>query len=345
MTSIRRTLSSLSFVAFLLLGAAPAAANTVLIARVDAAGADTAVVERLNASLRIEARRVVGERLSSSSPERPQDCRDDQACAAALAASHSASLVVLTRYSESGGQHVLGLRLHDSGGKLLGKAERTLVATPDEHVVREALYSLLSPGEYVGRLRFEGAPPNALVSVDRLPLAAADLQQPYPVSVGTHLVEIAIPGQAPVERQVVVRFDEDVTVNAAAPAARGAMVTSGPSAAASTAVPWWPPTVTGGIAVAAGLAAIIWGTELAFTANTVAEQTSDLKIGEFQRQHRFTAWRIPTEIEQRQLVDLRATMRADAVIAATASAITLIAGAATAGLAARWALADDEEAP
>lgn len=343
MTSLRVLLSLAC--AALVLGAASAVANPLVVARVESAPADAAMAGRLDATLRAEARALVGERLVSAVPPRPEGCRSDEACAAALASAHGARSVVLASYAKRGANHELRVRLHDERGKLVGKAERTTGAPPDARTVRGALAELLSPVTFVGRLRVANAPAGAQIRVDHLPLASAELMQPYALSVGPHVVEVSAPGHVALVREVTIDYDEELALDAtlSPEGAAGADVPTEP-AAEPGAVPWWPAAVTGAVTVLAGSAALFAGIDWATTAADVSMRDATLQNGESNLDpHHYAASLLPRGIERENLPLLRAAIRTDMVIVAVASTITVVAGAATGALAARWALSEEPE--
>ncbi len=344
MTSIRCTLLPLTFAA-VVLGAAPLAANPVLIARVDAEGIDAAAAQRLESVMREQARRVLGERLASAAPSRPASCADDNACAAALASANGANLVVLTTYAANGAELTLRARLHSADGRLVATAERSPTRPPDAREWRGVLHQLLSPGEYVGRLRFENAPAGAQISVDRLPLAASELLQPQAVRVGTHLVEVTAPDVAPIEREVTIAYDEELTFDASPPPPASA--SSPASSGHAAAVPWWPAAVTGSVMAVAAISALIAGADWAVTARDVDVLNAGLQRRDDDKleSHHYAVSLIPSEIQRRNLGPLRAAIRTDAVIVATAGSVAVVAGAATAAFLTRWVLGSSEPAP
>lgn len=342
MTSLRAL--SLACVASLLAGTS-AAASPVALARLEAPRAEASLAAWLDASLREEGRRIVGDRLLSVAPERPRGCTGDEACAAALAATHGATSVVLTSYEERGDKHELRVRLHDSKGKRLAVAQRSLSALPDGRVLRGALAEVLSPSTYVGRLRVEGLPSGARVKVDHLPLSGAEVLQPYVLSVGAHVVEVSAPGRPTLRREVNIAYDEVVPFDASLPAS-GEELAAG-EVVAGASVPWWPAAVSAAVAGVAGTAAIIAAIDLASTTNGVVAADAAVQNGGGMDAHLYAAKRLPEEVSARQLSLLRAAIRTDLVILTVAGSIAVVAGAATGAFVTRWATAEEpvEEAP
>lgn len=328
-----------------LLAAVPLAANPVLVARAELSGADATSAARLDASLREEARHVLGDRLLAVSPARPEGCSSDGACAATLATTHGASAVVFTSYTGKGGKSELRVRLHDASGSLLGAVERSLSGALDGRVLRGALTELLSPSSYVGRLRVRNAPSDAQVKVDHLPLSAAERLQPYALSVGTHLVEVSTPEGAPLVREVSIAFDEELVFDATLPEG-GA--TAPASALAVAPVPWWPAAVSGTVSAIATTVAAVAAIDWAHTYGRVATLDADLRPeGDNFNAHLHVAMTIPENAEAAQLPLERAAIRTDMLIVGVAGSIALVSAVATGALAARWALAEEpaEEAP
>lgn len=344
MTSFRALLSLACGAA--LFAASPAAASSVVVARLEASGADAAQAGKLDASLRAQARQVVGDRLSSAAPSRPDGCAGDQACAAALAATHGAGSVVLSSYQASGGRHELRVRLHDGSGKLVATAQRSLGALPDGRVLRGALAELLNPAAYVGRLRVRNAPSGAQVKVDHLPLSTAEVLEPYALSVGTHVVEVSAPEHTTLVREVAIAYDEELALDATlAPVGDAAAPAPAPAVAAE-AVPWWPAAVTGTVAAVAGVAAIVAGVDWATTGYDVAVRNGQLQNADANLDpHHYAASLLPRGVDDKGLPLLRAAVRTDMVIVTVAGSIAVLAGAATGALAARWATAEEPAEP
>lgn len=344
MTSIGRSLLPLALL--VVASAAPAQASSVLVARIDATGIAPERVEALDAALRAEARGVVRDRLLSSSPARPEGCGTDELCAAALAGQHGATVVVVPAYAVVGDDHRLQVSLYDQSGRLVATAVRALSAPPDFDVWRGVVVQLLSPESYVGHLRFQGVPADANVSVDRVPLSRAELAAPFVVGAGKHVVDVTAPGRVALRREVEVAFGEVVNVNAAmSPEAASAGDLS--MDAFVPPVPWWPAAVTGGVASVSAITALVAAVDWFGTSQAVAAENASLQFDDSWDGHAYAVSVMPDALERTRILSLRAALRNDVIIMSAAGTIALVAGAASAALLTRWALADndEEEAP
>lgn len=220
-------------------------------------------------------------------------------------------------------------------------------ALPEGEILRGARAEAVAPSAYVGRLRFLNVPKDAQVKVDFLPLSAAELREPYTLSVGTHLVEVSVPGRAPLVREVTIVLNQELAFDASLPEEE-AVVVETPDVVVG-AVPWWPATISATVAALSGTVAIVAGIDWLTTAWSVEQANAALhpETAGSVDPHRHAALLVPREARATNLPLLRAAVRTDMVITTVAGSIALVAAAASGAYLVRWATADEslEEAP
>jgi hypothetical protein len=224
----------------LLLGCARAAAalppapasttpQTYVLFRLDPLGIDPQIASQLEALLRAELGRVVGqtlppkeaiERLALANP-RLQNCTADPQCLVPLARAFKANRIVAGNVGGLADSYVVNLKLVSEEGRELRRVAATMRGSPEELIaeIRVAAVRLVAPERLTGSIEVLSDVPGAAVSLDGNPVGTTPLLGPLDkIPVGVHKLSVTREGFSSFEEEVPVRFEKKTQVLVKQPA-------------------------------------------------------------------------------------------------------------------------------
>jgi len=202
--------------------AAPTAQTYVLF-RLDPLGIDPQIASQLEALLRAELGRVVGQELPSKAAvdkvtlanPRLQSCTASPECLLPLARAFRATRVVSGNVGGLADSYVVNLKLIGEDGREIRRVSAPLRGSPEELIseIRVATTRLVAPERLTGAIEILSDVPGAAVTLDGNPSGQTPLLGPLDkIPVGVHKLTVARDGFSSFEEDVPVRFEKTTQV-------------------------------------------------------------------------------------------------------------------------------------
>jgi hypothetical protein len=248
-------------------------ADQVAIFRIDSLGVDSLIVARLEALLRMEVDRLVGEaspnkrRLARLLARRPRlrNCTGEVACLSEVGRLLEVQRVIAGNVGGLGDSYVVNLKLVDARQRReIRRVQETISGEPDQLIeaIRVAAYGLLAPSRLRGGLKVLATVAGADVLLDGRWLGKTPLPAQHGLRVGSHDLRVSKRDYRDAIQPVTVRFQKmaEVIVRLETPTAGRGLAS--PGQPQTRPVPWytrwWFWTAVGVVAAGAG-AAIAYG--------------------------------------------------------------------------------------
>ncbi len=255
---------------------ARADAGKIVVPAIDSARVEGAKAQRLEQAIKDVLAKTLVDRVVIVNEK--ASCARDAACVKGLLEQHGADELASFTLESQGGAVFVSVEVKDAQGKVAVRAKQKLPATGVEDDLARFVVASLTPSRYTGRLVVDGTPQGGQVIVDDLPIIAADARDRTTLSVGTHRILFVPPdGGAPISKDVVVPYGEQVVVTFPAPPKSSSKdAVGGPAVvlAQPSGMPMWPAYVTGGLA-AGGLVTAI----TVITIELYAKEDTDIATG------------------------------------------------------------------
>lgn len=250
-----------------------ALAEKVAIFRMDSLGVDALIVARLEALLRIEVDRLVGEaspkksQLARLLTRRPhlRNCTGELACLSEVGRLLEVGRVIAGNVGGLGDSYVVNLKLVDAQRQSeIRRIQETISGEPDQLIeaVRVATYGLLAPDRLRGALNVLASVAGADVLLDGKWLGKTPLPAQHGLRVGSHDLRVSKDGYRDVVQPVTVRFQKTAEVVVRLETPTASQMAASARQAEIRPVPWytrwWFWTTVGVVAAGAG-AAIAYG--------------------------------------------------------------------------------------
>jgi len=217
--------------------AAPPAASTApgptpqsyVLFRLDPLGIDPQIAAQLEALLRAELGRVVGQVLPSREAvdklalgnPRLQSCTADPQCLVPLVRAFKATRIVAGNVGGLADSYVVNLKLVGEDGRELRRVAATMRGSPEELIaeIRVAAVRLIAPERLTGAIEILSDVPGAAVALDGNPVGTTPLLGPLDkIPVGVHKLAVTRDGFSSFEEDVPVRFEKKTQVVVRQPA-------------------------------------------------------------------------------------------------------------------------------
>jgi hypothetical protein len=221
-----RVVAALGVIALTLLGgradAAPQAQSYVLF-RLDPLGVEPQIVSQLEALLRAELGRVVGQELPSKGAvdkvalanPRLQSCTASPECLQPLARAFKATRIVSGNVGGLADSYIVNLKLVGEDGRELRRVSAPMRGSPEELIaeIRVAAVRLVAPERLTGAVEILSDVPGAQVALDGNPVGQTPLLGPLDkIPVGVHKLAVSREGFSSFEEEVPVRFEKTTQV-------------------------------------------------------------------------------------------------------------------------------------
>ncbi len=208
-----------------LVGSAAAAPGpqTYVLFRLDPLGIEPQIVSQLEALLRAELGRVLGQDLPPKAAvdkvalanPRLQSCTASPECLQPLVKAFKATRIVSGNVGGLADSYVVNLKLVGEDGRELRRVAATLRGSPEELIaeIRVATVRLVAPELLVGAIEILSDVPGATVAIDGNAVGQTPLLGPVDkLPLGVHRVGVARDGFSSFEEDVPVRFEKTTQV-------------------------------------------------------------------------------------------------------------------------------------
>jgi hypothetical protein len=203
--------------------------QTYVLFRLDPLGIDPQIAAQLEALLRAELGRVVGQSLPSKDAvdkvalgnPRLQGCTAEPGCLVPLVRPFKATRIVAGNVGGLADSYVVNLKLVSEEGRELRRVAATMRGSPEELIseIRVAAVRLVAPERLTGAIEVLSDVPGAAVSLDGNPVGTTPLLGPLDkIPVGVHKISVTRDGFSSFEEDVPVRFEKNTQVMVRQPA-------------------------------------------------------------------------------------------------------------------------------
>lgn len=202
--------------------ATPQAQSYVLF-RLDPLGVEPQIVSQLEALLRAELGRVVGQELPGKNAvdkvalanPRLQSCTASPECLLPLARAFKATRIVSGNVGGLADSYIVNLKLVGEDGRELRRVSAPMRGSPEELIaeIRVAAVRLVAPERLTGAVEILSDVPGAQVMLDGNPVGQTPLLGPLDkIPMGVHKLSVAREGFSSFEEEVPVRFEKTTQV-------------------------------------------------------------------------------------------------------------------------------------
>ncbi len=197
--------------------------NSYVLFRLDPLGIEPQIATQLEALLRAELGRVVGQELPSRAAvdkiafanPRLQSCTASPDCLLPLLRAFKATRVVSGNVGGLADSYIVNLKLVGEDGRELRRVSATLRGSPEELIaeIRVAAVRLVAPEQLTGAIEIISDVPGAAVSLDGNPVGQTPLLGALDkLPAGLHKVNVSREGYSSFEEDVPVRFEKKTQV-------------------------------------------------------------------------------------------------------------------------------------
>jgi hypothetical protein len=198
--------------------AAPASGRYVLF-RLDPLGIEPQIVSQLEALLRAELGRVVGQELPPKAAvdkvalanPHLQNCTASPECLLPLLRAFKAKGVIAGNVGGLADSYVVNLKLVGEDGREIRRVAATLRGSPEELIdeIRVAAVRLVAPEQLTGAIEILSDVPGATVTIDGKDVGQTPLLGPIDkIAAGVHKVTVTREGFSSFEEEVPVAFEK-----------------------------------------------------------------------------------------------------------------------------------------
>jgi hypothetical protein len=197
----------------------PVASGRYVLFRLDPLGIEPQIVSQLEALLRAELGRVVGQDLPAKAAvdkvalanPRLQSCTASPECLLPLLRAFKAKGVIAGNVGGLADSYVVNLKLVGEDGREIRRVAATLRGSPEELIdeIRVAAVRLVAPEQLTGAIEILSDVPGATVTIDGKDVGQTPLLGPIDkISAGVHKVAVTRDGFSSFEEDVPVRFEK-----------------------------------------------------------------------------------------------------------------------------------------